>query len=291
MGDVKEIHKTINISIIGNLFLAVVKGLAGIFGNSYALVADAIESTSDILSSLLLKWGINFAHKPADENHPYGHGRFEPLITFIVVGLLFLSAAVIIFQSIKNINTPHLVPKTFTLYILGAVIFIKELNFQYTLKQSKKLHSNSLKADAWHHRSDAITSIFAFIGISAAIIMGPGYEDLDDYAAILAAVVIIYNCYHIFRPALAEIMDEHLYQDLIEQIKTEGAAFTGVIEVEKCLVRKLGTKYQIDMHLVVNGKITVAEGHLIGHNFKEHLQLVHPKIADILIHIEPDQKI
>ncbi len=287
----KIISKSLNFSIISNFILAIIKGLAGYFGNSYALIADAIESTSDIFASILLKFGIDFAQKPPDENHPYGHGRFEPLATFFVVFMLLISATIIVITSIKNILTPHATPKVFTLIILGGIIIVKELSFRYVINKSKKTGSISLQADAWHHRSDALTSIAAFIGIGLAILLGPGYENLDDYAAILAAIVIVYNAYLIFRPAFSEIMDEHLYDDLIQNIKNEAKNVNGVIEVEKCLVRKSGTVFLIDMHLVVNGKISVAEGHLIGHKFKEHLQKTFPKIADILIHIEPNEQI
>jgi cation diffusion facilitator family transporter len=206
-------------SIFGNASLAIVKGLAGFFGNSYALIADAIESTTDIFGSLLVLFGLKYASRPADKNHPYGHGRIEPLITFLVVGFLFFSAIIIAYESIKNIQTPHELPKPWTLYVLGAIILWKEISYRLVLKKSKETNSSSLKADAWHHRSDAITSVAAFIGISIALFMGKGYETADDWAALFASGFILYNCYLIFRPALGEIMDEHVYDDLLEEIK------------------------------------------------------------------------
>ncbi|MBP8156113.1 MAG: cation transporter, partial [Leadbetterella sp.] len=197
-------------SIFGNASLAIIKGLAGFFGNSYALIADAIESTTDIFGSLLVLFGLKYASRPADKNHPYGHGRIEPLITFLVVGFLIFSAAIIAHESIINIQTPHELPKSWTLYVLGAIILWKEISFRLVLKKSKETNSSSLKADAWHHRSDAITSVAAFIGISIALFMGKGYETADDWAALFASGFILYNCYLIFRPALGEIMDEHV---------------------------------------------------------------------------------
>lgn len=151
--------KTTYFSIAGNTTLALIKGVAGIFGNSYALIADAIESTTDIFASLLVLLGLKYASRPADENHPYGHGRIEPLVTFIVVAFLVISASIIAYESIDNISTPHDLPKPFTLFILGAIIIWKEASFRIVLKKSKETHSSSLKADAWHHRSDAITSV------------------------------------------------------------------------------------------------------------------------------------
>lgn len=206
-------------SIFGNTLLALAKGILGVLGNSYALIADAIESTTDIFSSLLVLFGLKYANRPADENHPYGHGRAEPLITFLVVAFLITSACIIGYESIQNIQRPHSLPKSFTLYFLGAIIVWKEISFRIVLKKSKETNSSSLKADAWHHRSDAITSIAAFLGISIALFFGKGYESADDWAALFASGFILYNSYLIFRPALGEIMDEHLYDDLIAAIR------------------------------------------------------------------------
>ena len=205
-------------SIISNASLAIIKWLAGYFGNSYALIADAIESTTDIFASFLVLFGIKYSNRPADKNHPYGHGRAEPLITFLVVGFLITTAVIIAHESIVNIKTPHDLPKPFTLFVLGAIIIWKEISFRIVIKKSKETNSSSLRADAWHHRSDAITSIAAFIGISIALFFGKGYESADDWAALFASGFILYNSYLIFRPALGEIMDEHLYDDLIISI-------------------------------------------------------------------------
>ncbi len=263
--------RTTYFSIIGNTSLALIKGLAGFFGNSYALIADAIESTTDIFSSLLVLFGLKYAKRPADENHPYGHGKIEPLITFLVVAFLVTSATIIAYESIQNIQTPHKVPKPWTLIVLGCIILWKEISFRIVLKKSKETNSSSLKADAWHHRSDAITSIMAFIGISIALIFGKGYETADDWAALFASAFILYNSYLIFRPALGEIMDEHLYDDLLEEIREESIKVKGVVGTEKCFIRKAGMKYHVDLHAIVDGEISVKEGHDIAHNLKDFL--------------------
>jgi len=275
-------------SITGNTFLAITKGIAGVFGNSYALIADAIESTTDIFSSLLVLFGLKYAAKPADENHPYGHGKAEPLITFAVVGFLVISATIIFIESIHNIQKPHSIPKPFTLIVLGAIILFKEASYRYVIQKSKETNSTSLKADAWHHRSDAVTSLMAFIGISIALFFGKGYETADDWAALLASLFIIYNAYLIFRPALGEIMDEHLHDEIIEEIRTQCTKVEGVIATEKCLVRKMGMRYIVDLHVIVQKDLTVFEGHQIAHNVKDTLMNDIPDIADILIHIEPN---
>lgn len=276
------------LSILGNIGLALCKGIAGYFGNSYALIADAIESTADVFSSILVLFGLKYSSRPADANHPYGHGKAEALVTFAVVGFLVISATVIAYESIEHIRTPHKTPEKFTLIVLAAIVIIKEIFYRVVSKKSAETNSSSLKADAWHHRSDAITSALAFVGISIAIFMGPGYETADDWAALLASGIIIYNSWLIFRPALGEILDEHLYDDMIAQMREIATTVPGVIDTEKCHVRKTGMTYFVDLHLTVNGKITVSEGHDIAHRLKDTLQMHLPEIADVLIHVEPD---
>jgi cation diffusion facilitator family transporter len=276
-------------SIIGNTTLALIKGLAGFFGNSYALIADAIESTTDIFASFLVLLGFKYAKRPADENHPYGHGKIEPLITFGVVAFLVVSATIIAYESIQNIQTPHKIPKSWTLIVLGLIIVWKEISFQIVIRKSKQTNSSSLKADAWHHRSDAITSVMAFIGISIAIIFGKGYETADDWAALLASAFILYNSYLILRPALGEVMDEQLYDDLILEIREKSIKVKGVLDTEKCFIRKSGMKFHVDLHAIVNSEITVKSGHDIAHKLKDYLREEIPNLGHVLIHIEPNE--
>jgi cation diffusion facilitator family transporter len=269
--------------------LALIKGLAGFFGNSYALIADAIESTTDIFSSFLVLFGLKYSNRPADENHPYGHGKAEPLITFIVVVFLITSATIIAYESIQNIQTPHEAPKSWTLIILAIIILWKEFSFRKVMKRGIETNSSSLKADAWHHRSDAITSIAAFIGISIALVLGKGFEAADDWAALFASGFIIYNSYLIFRPALGEIMDEHLYDDLILEIREVSSKVEGVIDTEKCFIRKAGMKYHVDLHATVDATISVKKGHDIAHLLKDTLRSKIPQLGHVLIHIEPNE--
>ncbi len=277
-------------SMGSNALLAIIKWVAGYFGHSYALIADAIESTTDFFSSLLVLLGLKYASRPADKNHPYGHGKAEPLITFMVVGFLITSALIIAHESVHNIITPHEGPRGWTLYILAAIILWKELSYQLVIRKSRETKSTLLKADAWHHRSDAITSVTAFIGISIALIMGKGWESADDWAALAASAFILYNCYLIFRPALGEIMDEHLYDDLIDQIREIAIHVDGVTGTEKCQVRKVGMRYFIDLHIEVDGDISVRHGHDIAHALKARLMSELPELADVLMHVEPNEE-
>lgn len=276
-------------SIISNTALALIKGFAGVFGHSYALVADAIESVTDIFASFLVLLGFKYAKRPADENHPYGHGKIEPLITFAVVVFLVVSATIIAYTSINNIQTPHEAPEPWTLFVLGFIIVWKEISFQIVIKKSKETNSSSLKADAWHHRSDAITSIMAFLGISIALLLGKGYETADDWAALFASFFILYNSYLIVRPALGEIMDEQLYDDLILEIRAKSTEVPGVLGTEKCFIRKAGMKFHVDLHVIVAADITVKVGHDISHNLKDYLRDELPNLGHVLIHIEPNE--
>lgn len=274
--------------IIVNFFLAVIKGVTGVLGNSYALIADAIESTTDIFASLLVMVGLRYSTKPADENHPYGHGRAEPLFTFIVVGFLVVSATIIAFQSIINLNKPQETPELYTLFVLGGIILIKELSYRYIKFKSKKINSSALEAEAWHHRSDAISSLFAFVGILIAIIFGKGFEIADDIAALFASFFILYNAYKIFRPALGEIMDEQIFHELEAEVRSKSQNVEGVIDIEKCVIRKVGMHYFIDLHVIVDGNLSVAEGHLIGHHLEEYLFENITEVHEVLTHVEPN---
>ncbi|TRO66387.1 cation diffusion facilitator family transporter [Christiangramia sabulilitoris] len=287
----REAIKASYFSIFGNAFLAIVKAITGIFGNSYALIADAIESTTDVFSSLLVLLGLRYATKPADKNHPYGHGKAEPLITFMIVGFLIVSATIIAYASIENIQTPHEVPEPYTLIVLAVIIVVKEIFYRFISKKGTETDSTALKADAWHHRSDAITSLMAFIGITVALVMGKGYENADDWAALFASGFIFFNAYLIFRPALGEVMDEHRYMDIEMQIRKISIAHPGVIDTEKCFIRKTGMTYHVDLHIAVKSDISVKTGHDIAHRVKDEILENIPQIADVLIHVEPDDEL
>jgi cation diffusion facilitator family transporter len=282
----KGIKSTI-IGILLNATLAIIKGVAGVLGNSYALVADAIESSSDIFSSLITWIGLKTAAKAPDEDHPYGHGKAEPLAA-IVVSLFLIAAAILIaIQSIENIRTPHKPPAAFTLLVLALVVAIKEGLFRFVDKVGNEIASNAVKADAWHHRSDAITSATAFIGITIALIGGKGYESADDYAALIASSIIVFNAYRIFMPSFAEIMDTAPAGNLVEEVKEIALTVKGVQGIDKCFVRKMGFDYFVDIHVIVDGNLSVRTGHDIAHAVKNAVLKAKPTVYDVLTHIEP----
>lgn len=280
-------QKTTLVGIAVNIGLVLIKGTAGWLGHSYALIADAMESGTDIVTSIFVWFGLRTASKAPDKNHPYGHGKAEPLAA-IVVALALVGAAILIaVQSIRNIQVPHEIPAPFTLAVLAGVVIVKEVLFRQIAKVGDETDSSAVKADAWHHRSDAITSLTAFVGISIALIGGPGYESADDWAALLASVVIVYNAYHIFRPSFGEIMDETPAGDWRQELSAIALTVPQVKGIDKYRVRKTGFEYFVDLHVLVPGGLTVTEGHAIAHAVKAAILKEKPAIYDVLVHIEP----
>ena len=279
--------RTTLIGIIVSALLALVKALGGIFGHSYALIADAIESAADVFTSTMLWIGLKWSAKPADDNHPYGHGKAEALVALGISLALVIAAGIIIRDSVLHITEPHKTPAPYTLIILVVVILTKELLYRFVLKTGTEINSGAVKADAFHHRSDAITSAAAFIGISIALIGGEGYEVADDFAALLAGGFIIYNAFGIARPAIGELLDEALEPELQKEIACAAMKVDAVEHVQKCHSRKMGTGYHVDLHIWINGNLTVAHGHDIAHEVKDRIIENVPQVFDVHIHVEP----
>ncbi len=279
--------KTSVIGVLVNAVLAAVKGITGIFGNSYALVADAIESSLDVFSSAIVWGGLKISTLPADADHPYGHGKAEPLAGALVSIGLLAGAVIIIIQSVNEIITPHHAPEPFTLIILVLVILTKEILFRFVIRVGKEVNSTAVKGDAWHHRSDAITSAAAAVGISIALVGGDGYESADDYAALFVSLIIAINAYRIFRPALNEIMDAAPQPEIEQSVREIASKVDGVMWLEKCNVRKMGFDFFIDLHVTVDANITVHEGHEVARRVKAAVCNFNARIVDVLVHIEP----
>ncbi|MCH7947750.1 MAG: cation transporter [candidate division Zixibacteria bacterium] len=270
-----------------NLALAFVKITTGVIGSSYALVADGIESTTDVFTSLIVWSGLRISAIPPDSNHPYGHGKAESLAGLIVSVFLIGAAILISIQSVREILTPHQTPKWYTLLVLALVVIIKEALYRYMMRIGDALESSALKGDAWHHRSDAMTSLAAFLGIGIALVGGPGYEVADDWAALLACGIIVYNGVRLMRPALDEVLDAAAPEDVEARVRSVANGVKGVVAVEKCRIRKSGVSYLVDIHVVVDGNMSVRDGHQIAHVVKDHLLQSPLSISDTIIHIEP----
>lgn len=285
----RGMHATV-VGIFASVVLAAVKIVSGLLGNSYALIADGIESIVDIFSSLVVLGGLRMSATPPNDRFPYGYGKTEPL-TALVVALALITAAIgIAIQSIREIGTPHHVPARFTLVVLVVVVVSKELMFRLLSRTGASIGSHAMETDAWHHRSDALTSVAAFIGISVARAAGPGYEAADDWAALVASCVIGYNGVRLFRIALVEVLDAAPPPDVIDGIRNVADSVQGVREIEKCRIRKSGLGYFVDIHVVVDGRMSVEEGHAIGHRVKDKLLASVWGILDVVVHIEPHER-
>lgn len=273
--------------MVTNFVLACSKLAAGVFGHSHALVADAVESFADIFSSLIVWRGLVVAAVPPDEKHPYGHGKAEPIAAATVSVMLLVAAGWIAVKSVAEIAEPHQAPAPFTLVVLIAVIVIKEGLFRLVLHTANEVESSAVRSDAWHHRSDAITSAAAFVGIGIALVGGKGYEAADDWAALAAAFVIAFNGWLLLRPALSELMDEAPDQNFIIRVRQIAGDTPDVARVEKCFVRKAGHLYFVELHVEVDPQMTVLHSHEIAHQVKDNIRAAIPAVCDVLVHIEP----
>lgn len=267
--------------------LAVIKLVTGIAGHSNALVADAVESLGDICGSAVVWGGLVIASKPADENHPYGHGKAEPLAALAVALMLVGAAVAIAFQAIHAMRTEHPSPAMYTLPVILVIIVIKEAMYRFERRAAHRSGSLAVSVDAWHHRSDALTSGAAAVGIAIALIGGPGYETADDWAALVACLVIVANAVHFVRGSVKELMDTSPDTALLEAIEAVSLGTEGAKFVEKVLVRKVGPSLYVDLHLEVDPQLPVASAHRIAHGVKDAIRNRWPQVADVLVHVEP----
>lgn len=275
------------LTVAVNFVLMAVKILAGTLGNSYALIADGIESAADILTSLVTWSAFHLSLRPPDDDHPFGHGKIESLAGIFSGIALIGAAAAIAFQSIREILTPHHSPEWFTLPILIAVIITKELLSRKILSLAGSIDSRALEGDAWHHRSDAITSAAAATGISIALIGGEKWAVADDIAALAACGVILFTAIQILKRSLHDTMDGCVDPKLTEKIASLAAEVDSVHCIEKCLLRKSGIHYFAELHVQVDENLPVSSGHRIAHDVKKHLIENYPSLRDVSIHVEP----
>src|SRR5438876_3186410 len=274
-----------------NMTLASVNMLARLFGNAYVLIADGSESAMDVGGSIVIWGGLTIAARPPDRTHPYGHGKAEPIAAVAVAVGVLVAALGLAIQSVREISLPHHCPAPYTLVVLIVAVIVKETLYRYVIRFGRNVESTAVQTDAWHHRTDAITSIAAFIGISVALIGGEPWQSADDWAALFACALIGANGYRLLRPALYEIMDTAPGGKIVRSIRRAARSVPGVIEVEKCRVRKMGLDFYVDLHVGVKDSISVREGHEIAHQVKAAIQQNDSRVADVLVHIEPAQNL
>ncbi len=274
-------------AVLLSVVLGAVKILAGIAGHSYALLADGVESMLDVVSGLVVAGSLKISAQPPDENYPYGYGKVEAAAALVIASGLLVAAIAIAIQSVREILTPHTAPAPFTLVVLVVVVIAKELIYRYLSRAGAAIGSHAVQTDAWHHRSDSLTSLAAFIGITVALIGGEGYEPADDWAALFASAVIAYNGIKLWRTAWREILDASLPEHTLDHIREIARRVDGVAGIDMCRVRKSGLGLWIDIHVEVAGEMTVRDGHTIAHRVKDALLTSNHSVMDAIVHIEP----
>lgn len=279
--------RAILVTVAVSFGLGVVKIIAGLLGHSYALIADGVESLLDVLSGLTVAGSLKLAAQPPDEAYPYGYGKVEPTAATVIAAGLLVAAIIISIQSVREILHPHEAPAAFTLFVLIAVVVIKEILFRFLIRTGESIASKAMQTDAWHHRSDSLTSLAAFIGILVAVVMGEGYESADDWAALFAAGIIAVNGVRLFRRAWREIMDASLPENVVDHIREVARDVDGVAGIDMCRVRKSGLGLWVDIHVEVHGDMTVRDGHEISHRVKDALLASKHNVMDAVVHIEP----
>lgn len=285
-----RLQRGVRVTLLGmviNTLLAAGKLAAGVFGHSHALIADGVESLADIISSLVVWRGLVVAAEPADEDHPYGHGKAEAIAAAVVATMLLLAAVWIAAQGVREILRPHSLPAPFTLVVLVAVVMVKELLYRYVAREGVLLESSAVTTDAWHHRSDAITSLLAGIGIGVSLIGGPGYEAADDVVAVLAAGIIGWNGWRLLRLAGDELMDTVPDPQLAARIGVVARGVNGVAGIEKCRLRRAGRHVFVELHVEVDPAMPVSRAHSLAHEVKDRVRAELPAVRDVLVHVEP----
>lgn len=273
--------------ILANTALAVVKLIAGLLGNSYALVADAVESTADIFSSLIVWGGLRLSVRDPNELYPFGYGKAEPLAATVVALMLVAAGVGIAVEAVSEIRTPHHAPAPWTLAVLVVVMLAKTALSRRVGEVGVAIDSTAVRADAWHHLSDALTSAAAFVGISIALVGGPGWESADDWAALVASTIIVFNGARILRPALADLMDRMPGPEVVEAVRRVAAGVSGVMAIEKLAVRKSGMTYRVIIHVQADAALSLHDAHIVGGRVKSAIRAAMPKVQDVLVHMEP----
>lgn len=289
-GVVSGIEKGIRAARLGlvvNGLLLIVKLVAGILGNAYALVADAVESSVDLFGSMVVWFGLRITTRPADDDFPYGYGKAEPMAS-AVVALMLLGASVgIATAAVREIVAPRHTPAAYTLVVLAVVVVVKEALSRWVQGIGREIGSLAVRADAWHHRSDALTSLAAFVGIAVARLGGPGWESADDWAALAASGVIAGNGVRLLRPAILDLMDRAPDPDLIARIESTARSVAGVLATEKLRVRKFGVRYFVDLHVQADPMLSLQASHALSGKVKAAIREAVPAVWDASIHMEP----
>jgi len=275
------------LGILVNALLAAIKLLAGVVGNSYVLIADAIESGTDIFSSLVVMGGLMIARREPTDEFPFGYGRAETLASAVVAILLIGAAIGISVEAIREIQTPHQLPAAWTLVVLVVAVVVKWILSRRVQFVGAEIDSKAVQADAWHHLSDALTSLAAFVGISVALAGGPGWEAADDWAALVAAGIIAFNGVAILRAALRDLMDAAPEGEIVARIREIAQAVPGVLAIEKLIVRRAGLVYHVTIHVQASPSMPLSDSHALGGRVRAAIRDAIPQSGLVVVHMEP----
>lgn len=273
--------------ILINALLAAFKLVAGVLGNAYALIADAIESSADVVSSTIVLGGLQVAGRDADEQYPFGYGKAETLAGAVVALMLFGAGGAIAIQAVREIRTPHHTPAWWTLVVLVVVVTVKTILSRRVAAVGSEIGSTAVQTDAWHHFSDALTSAAAFIGILIAVVGGPGWESADDWAALAAAGVIAVNAILLLRPAVADLMDRSPDSGVVTSIRSIATGVPGVLAIEKLAVRRTGLSYRAVVHVQADPRLTLRDAHTLGGAVTRAIHARLPQVQAVVVHMEP----
>ncbi|MBN8644651.1 MAG: cation transporter [Planctomycetes bacterium] len=277
------------LGVVVNIALAGVKLLAGLLGHSQALIADAVESLVDIMGGIIIWGGLRVGAVPADENHPYGHARAESFAALAVSGAIVLAGVGVGIKAVESFGAPARVPEAWTLLVLAAVVGTKEALFRYVRSVARKHRSGALLVDAWHHRSDAVTSVAAFIGIALALLAGPAFARADTWAALFAAAIIVWNGVSLGTGPFNDLMDRSP-SGTAAASREAALAVPGVRGIEKVYTRRSGSLLFVDMHVEVDPAMSVRDAHVVSGKVKAKVRDAVPGVANVLVHIEPDPR-
>jgi cation diffusion facilitator family transporter len=276
--------------ILTNALLAAFKLIAGVVGNSYALIADAIESSADVASSTIVLGGLQVAGREPDDQYPFGYGKAETLAGAVVALMLLGAAAAIAIQAVREIKTPHHTPAWWTLVVLVVVMTVKTVLSRRVAAVGAEIGSTAVRTDAWHHFSDALTSAAAFVGILIAVIGGTGWESADDWAALAASGVIAVNAIVLLRPAVEDLMDRSPDVSVLESIRSISTSVPGVLAIEKLAVRRVGLSYQAVVHVQADPVLTLRDAHALGGAVTQAIHGRLPQVQSVVVHMEPYER-
>ena len=282
-----EVSRAAWLGLFVNLALGLAKLIGGIVGNSFALIADAVNSWGDVVATLVVLYSLRVAQRPADAEHPYGHTRAEGIAAATVSLLIIGSALVVGWEALQRIAMQHPIPPVWTLWIAGANVVIKEGLYRYKLAVGRRTGSTAIIANAWDHRSDALCALAVLLGLGAIRWGGPAWIWADEVASLVVVLAILWHGWHLFRQSASELMDAQADPAFVLSIRRIAETVPDVLAIEKLWVRKSGLEYFVDIHIQVASTMTVAAGHTVGHRVKDRLIAECPALRDVLVHLEP----